>query len=477
MKKTIEFVFLTLFILLANVESNASWTTPVYIDSISYSPYMPRIAARNDTIFALCSEYGFESGNNKFVRSIDGGDTWIDRFVLPDGQIPEYVDFKIISDTLVIFYAYDQFPYTHHFIISTNFGESWNYIRNIICPFLVFDGSFDYFGATVSICGASALNGHDYSIVLKSSYDFGETWSDSELVFTYGNMAAIPAFYYFYGRPFIVVAGYLNDFGQSRIQLFVKLNHDSLWTILGPFGSAGDDPRQNICASVNGKMAFVFQDLNLSTFDSSHIFISTSSDSGSTWSPLSDISMADFNFNPRVAVADDTIIVLFDARLDSASYSSSLLLKRSYDFGRTWESTELLADSAYSGDLQVDRGIVHVVYEKNIDTRCFLYYRRWEPEGQGVEETQKPKDLFLLSNYPNPFNSVTLISYRLDKPGPVNLTIYDVLGRKVETIINADEEAGVHEVIWNAWKFPSGIYSSKLTAGGYSNVKRMLLVK
>jgi hypothetical protein len=478
MKKPIGLFVLALSLLFAEIESYANWSAPVYIDSVSFSPFLPQVAARNDSIFVLYSDYGFDSGNNKFVRSVDGGNTWTNRFVLPHGEAPEYANFKIAGDTLVIFYTFEQFPYTHHFTFSTNFGESWGYIRNVIYPFWVYEESFDYAGPIATMCGAALTpDGNNYSIVLKESNDFGESWPDSDVVFTYGGTSAIPCFYYFYGLPFIITAGYLDYFGRSRMQLFEKISPDSSWLIYGPFGPAGDEPEQNMDASSDGHMAFVFQDLNSWLYDRSHIFISTSSDYGHTWSDLSDISVANFNFRPRIAVSYDTIAILFDAITDTVTNSSTLLLKKSYDFGLSWQPTEFIADSARTGDIQIDNGELHIIYEKYALNHLNLFYRRWQPESQGIEEAQKAKDLFLLSNYPNPFNAATLISYRLDKPGPVNLAIYDILGRKIETLIDSEEEAGYHEIIWDAGEFSSGLYFYKITAGGYSNIKKMLLVK
>lgn len=89
----------------------------------------------------------------------------------------------------------------------------------------------------------------------------------------------------------------------------------------------------------------------------------------------------------------------------------------------------------------------------------------------------------LEQNYPNPFNPATTIKYSI--PGEVNsetskvkLIIYDVLGEKVATLVNAQQRAGQYEVNWNASGQVSGVYFYKLTTGkGFTEVKKMLLIR
>jgi subtilisin-like proprotein convertase family protein len=95
-----------------------------------------------------------------------------------------------------------------------------------------------------------------------------------------------------------------------------------------------------------------------------------------------------------------------------------------------------------------------------------------------------PENFLLSQNYPNPFNPVTKIKFDIPsngkwkiENGAVQLNIYDITGRKVETLVNDNLRAGSYEVEWNAAKYSSGIYFYKLTAGDFSETKRMVLVK
>jgi parallel beta-helix repeat protein len=89
-----------------------------------------------------------------------------------------------------------------------------------------------------------------------------------------------------------------------------------------------------------------------------------------------------------------------------------------------------------------------------------------------------PDEFFLTYNYPNPFNAATAISYQLPEAVEVSLSIYDMLGRKVETLINQEtRSAGEHRITWDASDYTSGMYLYRLDAGGNSRTSKMLLLK
>jgi hypothetical protein len=83
----------------------------------------------------------------------------------------------------------------------------------------------------------------------------------------------------------------------------------------------------------------------------------------------------------------------------------------------------------------------------------------------------------LVQNYPNPFNPVTFIKYEIPQDNRVFLTIYNITGSEVATLINEHKSAGSHIVEFNASNLPSGVYIYKLQAGNYSAVKKLTLLK
>lgn len=88
-----------------------------------------------------------------------------------------------------------------------------------------------------------------------------------------------------------------------------------------------------------------------------------------------------------------------------------------------------------------------------------------------------PIDFSISQNYPNPFNPVTKIKFSIPISSFVNITIFNVTGSEIETIVNSDLIAGTYEADWNAENYPSGVYYYKLTAGNFSQTKKMVLMK
>jgi ligand-binding sensor domain-containing protein len=105
--------------------------------------------------------------------------------------------------------------------------------------------------------------------------------------------------------------------------------------------------------------------------------------------------------------------------------------------------------------------------------------------GIGKSHSRLPDKFALYQNYPNPFNPTTKI--RFDIPlSPlyergvgrfVHLTIYDILGREVSTLLNRQLQPGTYNIEWNASNYPSGVYFYKLVTDSYTAVKKMILIK
>ena len=88
-----------------------------------------------------------------------------------------------------------------------------------------------------------------------------------------------------------------------------------------------------------------------------------------------------------------------------------------------------------------------------------------------------PTATALAQNYPNPFNAGTGIGYTLAEPGEVKLSIYNIGGQLVETLVDGYQEADEYQTIWNASGQASGIYFYRLTTGGFTESRRMTLLR
>jgi hypothetical protein len=108
------------------------------------------------------------------------------------------------------------------------------------------------------------------------------------------------------------------------------------------------------------------------------------------------------------------------------------------------------------------------------DMGALFYNQRWND----IPDNQRLPDRFiLLDNYPNPFNFSTTIRYIVPTTGPVTLDVYDILGRKVRTLLDINQPAGEYRVTWNADKVGTGVYFYRLTTGSNSISRPMILLK
>jgi len=99
-----------------------------------------------------------------------------------------------------------------------------------------------------------------------------------------------------------------------------------------------------------------------------------------------------------------------------------------------------------------------------------------------LADSRIPDKFSLVQNYPNPFNPSTTISYSIPAVGsgniaPVQLIVYDILGREVVTLVNTEQPAGNYKVNFDAGKLSSGVYMYRIVAGSFIQTKKMLLLK
>ena len=141
---------------------------------------------------------------------------------------------------------------------------------------------------------------------------------------------------------------------------------------------------------------------------------------------------------------------------------------------------------------------IEAVELKNPDHFLIFVYHDWDQNGvphirmerpefepvtvalSGLSQNSGPEvpDVFALNqNYPNPFNPSTEIAFDLPVASHVELTIYNVLGQKVETLVDREMEAGSHTVTWNADKVSTGVYFYRITAKDFTETKKMLMLK
>ena len=123
-------------------------------------------------------------------------------------------------------------------------------------------------------------------------------------------------------------------------------------------------------------------------------------------------------------------------------------------------------------------------YENWKRPSCWGYLEVYSPTAveKNENESSLPKKTQLHGNYPNPFNPDTHIKFDLAEAGHITIEVYNMLGQKIKTLIDADKNAGYHSVQWdgtndNGIKVTSGIYLYKMTTADYSKTLKMILMK
>jgi len=115
----------------------------------------------------------------------------------------------------------------------------------------------------------------------------------------------------------------------------------------------------------------------------------------------------------------------------------------------------------YTGDLTIESAIAADWYGNEIMVSNMLL----------------PKEFTLSPAYPNPFNPTTTLTFSLPVDTEVSLSIYNLQGREVSTLISGYRDAGYHSVVWDANSHSSGVYFVKMVAGEYVNTQKLMLVK
>lgn len=91
--------------------------------------------------------------------------------------------------------------------------------------------------------------------------------------------------------------------------------------------------------------------------------------------------------------------------------------------------------------------------------------------------SEVPYTFILKQNYPNPFNPVTNIEFSVPKSSHIKLAVYDITGKQLEVLVNQNLSAGTYKADWDASKYSSGLFFYNIEAEGYSETKKMMLVK
>jgi photosystem II stability/assembly factor-like uncharacterized protein len=429
------------------------------------SYWIPRDVIADEYLFGgtfMDENRGVVVGRNGIWLTEDGGDTWDLRH---DSRIPDGG------------------------INPGNWYETWSQVVAMGGDTLLAVGRRDVFSDPVELVSMSADGGKTWEQQVLSDYRFFN-WGATERIVAIDNRTAIV-----YGH-------------RTRR----TLDGGATWE---PYDIAPE-------VEANG-IAF-YNGIGIAIRERSEVFRTT--DGEEEWERLSSTEIPYNNqIVKKVAMTDENTVMAISAERNGVAVSA---LMRSTDQGESWSLQtfpfrhfEDMIFEGQTGFILTRDGVIlrsddgGETWEENLDMRVFgsqpwsvvankalvpatnnrifaigkdgQMFRTTsgggfpEPIPTSIETPatgQTPREFTLNQNYPNPFNPVTTIQFTLSGPDDIDLTVYDLLGRRVAVLVNGSLPAGTHSAVFDARHLASGIYLYRIvTAQGQSETRKMMLLK
>ncbi len=127
---------------------------------------------------------------------------------------------------------------------------------------------------------------------------------------------------------------------------------------------------------------------------------------------------------------------------------------------------------AATGQVQIQIGTAH-----NLSSRTIINQTASTEPNAVRSGNHVVKEFRVYQNYPNPFNPATKISYSVPQRTNVNIKVYNITGKEIATLVNKEQGPGAYTVNFNAGNLSSGIYFYRISAGQFSTVRKMILIK
>lgn len=462
MKKLFIFNAFVLMFLFVPFVMQAQWVLQTTLDG---NPPLQAVKAINEDIAWTCS------GNGYVYRTTDSGQNW-ERTTQVSSSEMTFVIEGVDSDIAFIGGAGPNFAGNANLYRTIDGGQSWEVVYTAVGP-TSFWNMIHFFDTQNGIALSDPPNGAGAFLIIKTK-DGGTTWTpiSNPPMAKPGETGLSNAFQFYDDKN-----GWFGTYHGGRI--FRTTDGGETWT---GFASGGSGSTW----SVN----FVSPTTGVRTSDSAP-FLSWTTDGGQTWTPVTDLPVSDITLMQAGAVISTSEGNQIWVSGEATSASTPFMIT-STDGGQTWLQQKLPPLSGNS--IQTMSAVTFGDAVDSVQVWAItLDHSDFESGGQilsyagvvaAVDEqpTIGISDFRLEQNYPNPFNPSTVIRYNLSKSVHVNLAIFDILGRKVRTLVDAAKPAGPHETTWDGRndvgaQVSNGVYMYSIEAGTFIRTRKLTLIR
>ena len=421
--------------------------------------YRARPVVKGDSIF--CTYSTISARATYFIRSLNSGDDWEPYVTLEDTTRVLFHFFPEIArneSNLLIGFMAQWMGHGNNpcFYRSTDVGLTWGPLNEIFSYYSDYRYHFSSFCNVGQRLYAAYLNHLPDSLYLLISDDWGSNWNQPGVGVAYLSSTPQPMTVRAWGnnvylvwvnenQPISCRYSHSTDMGQTWSDE-IEISNDSSGAQV-PF-IAVQDSHVVVCWTGHKYSPYAF---------TGDLFIRQSFDSGETWGEEQVLTDLHRVWTGTVYIRDSLIVAVWqDLRFGSGNDEAMGLI--SYTYGQTWTDEQRLSYGDYHSHIPIAISTsdkIHVFWGDQRSSAPGLYYCVNDPATAIAEENNLKPDNIYLSSYPNPFNSMMLITYKDIEGG--NIGIYNITGRLIKTL-TVNRKGGT--IMWDATDDRGEIISS-----------------
>jgi photosystem II stability/assembly factor-like uncharacterized protein len=409
------------------------------------------------SVFFINDLTGFTAGGFTIFKTTNGGTTWIPK-ILPDTTSIYSVRFLNLSTGYACGGRYmNPYESRQHIFKTTNAGENWTLIytgyglMTSVNYYSVYPAeSFVYVAAggtdAMNTVGGIILSTNNGTNFINSSPEYGLSMEKLSFLNSQTGWAC-------------GTAG--TDVPAFQRKIFKTTNGGTNWML-----SYRDSAFNQGFPSGRMQMSFANSSNGFTAYYRNNVTkFGRTSNGGSTWDTLT----IPFNKNNSLFFIDANT-----GWIGGNYYSDSIIIIRTTNAGNNWHWQKKTGQST----------IINAIYFINnltgwaVGMNGFIYKTiTGGVTGISPVSGEVPSGYSLGQNYPNPFNSSSKFKVQNSKLEHIKITVYDINGKEVQTLVNEELQPGNYEVTFDGSGLNSGVYFYQMTAGSYRETRKMVLVK